>query len=74
MNHCLIGSEFQFTGVINARYCKSGKNLMVKEVIGTRVECTVAVFLSENAIKLSSEYSCLYTKSSAAISLGQRSI
>lgn len=46
---------------------------MVMEVTGTRVECTTVVLLSGHGIKLSSEYSCLYTKTSAAISLGQRS-
>ena len=58
----------------NAYYCKSSENPMVMEVIGTRVECITVVLLSGHGIKLSSEYSCLYTKINAAtISLGQRS-
>ena len=43
------------------------------EVICSKVECTTVVLLSGHGIKQSSEYSCLYTKTSAAISLGQRS-
>ena len=74
MNHYLNGLESQFTWGINAYYCKSSKNPMVMEVIGTRVECITVVLLSGHGIKLSSEYSCLYTKINAAtISLGQRS-